>query len=67
MILDRIGEGGLEGVQGEMRSRLVGFEGMVVEEDMTSGGMTSVLIYGLEMRQMAREGSESWLLKVRDA
>lgn len=48
MILDRIGEGGLEGVQGEMRSRLVGFEGMVVEEDMTSGGMTSVLIYGLE-------------------
>lgn len=45
MMLDRVGEGGLEGVTGEMRSRLVGFEGLIVEEDLASGGIASVLIY----------------------
>jgi hypothetical protein len=45
MTLDRVGEGGLDGVKGEMRSRLVGFQGLVVEEDLTSGGISFVLIY----------------------
>jgi hypothetical protein len=45
MTLDRIGEGGLDGVCGNMRSRLVGFDGLVVEEDLASGGISSVLIY----------------------
>lgn len=45
MTLDRVGEGGLEGVTVEMKSRLVGYEGLVVEEDLASGGISSVLVY----------------------
>jgi hypothetical protein len=45
MVLDRIGEGGLDGVQGEMTGRLIGFEGLILEEDVASGAITAVTIY----------------------
>lgn len=59
MMLDRGVEGGLDGVIGLGPSRayllieidkadalgLVGFDGLVVEEDTDSGGMTSLLIF----------------------
>ena len=58
MILDRVVEGGLDGVEGMSPSRtftfsiyailitgLIGFEGMILEEDMASGGIASVLIF----------------------
>jgi hypothetical protein len=48
MLLDRIGEGGLEGVEGDMASRLVGYEGLVVEEDLASGGVAGVVVYRVE-------------------
>lgn len=35
----------MEGVTVEMKSRLVGYEGLVVEEDLASGGISSVLVY----------------------
>ena len=45
MILDRTVEGGLEGVTGVGSSRLMGFSGLIVEEDQGSGGIASVLVY----------------------
>jgi hypothetical protein len=56
MILDRVVEGGLDGVEGMSPSRmsttlailttgLVGFKGLILEEDMASGGISSVLIF----------------------
>ena len=56
MILDRVVEGGLDGVEGMSPSRmstllailttgLVGFQGLILEEDMASGGISSVLIF----------------------
>lgn len=56
MILDRVVEGGLDGVEGMSPSRtstilailmsgLIGFKGLILEEDMTSGGISSVLIF----------------------
>jgi hypothetical protein len=56
MILDRVVEGGLEGVEGMSPSRtftifailtigLIGYEGLILEEDMASGGISSVLIF----------------------
>lgn len=45
MILDRTVEGGLDGVTGVGSSRLMGFDGLIVEEDQASGGIASVLIY----------------------
>lgn len=46
MILDRSVEGGLEGVIGMGVSQLVGFDGIVVEVDEKSGGVTSVQVWG---------------------
>jgi hypothetical protein len=45
MLLDRIGEGGLDDVVGVGTSRLVGFEGVILEVDEASGGISSVLVY----------------------
>ncbi|WWC62023.1 uncharacterized protein I303_104610 [Kwoniella dejecticola CBS 10117] len=45
MILDRLVEGGLDGVSGLGTSKLVGFDGLIIEEDEKSGGICSVLIY----------------------
>jgi hypothetical protein len=56
MILDRVVEGGLDGVEGMSPSRmstllailtigLVGFKGLILEEDIASGGISSVLIF----------------------
>ena len=56
MILDRVVEGGLDGVEGMSPSRrstllailttgLVGSKGLILEEDMASGGISSVLIF----------------------
>lgn len=60
MILDRVVEGGLNGVEGMSPSRmslftnvshdrliigLVGFKGLILEEDMASGGIASVLVF----------------------
>lgn len=46
MILDRSVEGGLEGVVGMGVSQLVGFDGLIVEVDEKSGGVTSVQVWG---------------------
>ncbi|WVF71511.1 hypothetical protein IAT40_006317 [Kwoniella sp. CBS 6097] len=45
MMLDRLVEGGLDGVQGLGPSRLIGFQGLIIEEDEKSGGICSVLVY----------------------
>jgi hypothetical protein len=56
MILDRVVEGGLDGVEGMSPSRmssslailttgLIGFKGLILEEDTASGGISSVLIF----------------------
>ncbi len=45
MVLDRSVEGGLEGVVGLSRSQLVGLDGLVLEVDEGSGGITSVQIF----------------------
>ncbi|KAL7421597.1 hypothetical protein Q5752_003366 [Cryptotrichosporon argae] len=45
MVLDRTVEGGLEGVLGVGPSRLVGYKGLVVEEDQDSGAICSVLVF----------------------
>ncbi|WVQ99464.1 hypothetical protein IAU59_006599 [Kwoniella sp. CBS 9459] len=45
MMLDRLVEGGLDGVHGLGPSRLIGFEGLIIEEDEKSGGICSVLVY----------------------
>jgi hypothetical protein len=45
MILDRTGEGGMDGVIGMGQSRLVGLKGVIVEEDERAKGMCSVLVY----------------------
>ncbi|CAD6564705.1 MAG: hypothetical protein TREMPRED_000250 [Tremellales sp. Tagirdzhanova-0007] len=45
MMLDRVGEGGLDGVIGVGGSRLLGFDGLIVEEDRQSSGICSVLVY----------------------
>ncbi|ODO09809.1 hypothetical protein I350_02026 [Cryptococcus amylolentus CBS 6273] len=45
MALDRAVEGGLEGVINVGESRLVGFEGLIIEEDQASGGICSVLVW----------------------
>jgi hypothetical protein len=56
MILDRVVEGGLDGVEGMSPSRrstllailttgLVGSKGLILEEDMASGGISSVLVF----------------------
>ncbi|WWD17252.1 hypothetical protein CI109_101690 [Kwoniella shandongensis] len=45
MVLDRVVEGGLEGVIGVGPSRLLGFDGLIIEEDQTSGGICSVLVW----------------------
>lgn len=45
MLLDRLGEQGMAGVKGISPSRLVGLEGVVLEEDERCGGICSVLIY----------------------
>ncbi|WVQ72462.1 hypothetical protein IAR50_002014 [Cryptococcus sp. DSM 104548] len=45
MVLDRAVEGGLEGVMGVGESRLIGFDGLIIEEDQTSGGICSVLVW----------------------
>jgi len=56
MILDRVVEGGLDGVEGMSPSRkstllailtagLIGYQGLILEEDMASGGISSVLIF----------------------
>lgn len=44
MILDRNVEGGLDGVVGLQRSQLVGFDGLVVEVDESSGGIAAVQV-----------------------
>ncbi|OCF40325.1 hypothetical protein I317_05892 [Kwoniella heveanensis CBS 569] len=45
MMLDRLVEGGLDGVHGLGPSRLLAFEGLIIEEDEKSGGICSVLVY----------------------
>ncbi|ORY33951.1 hypothetical protein BCR39DRAFT_230785 [Naematelia encephala] len=45
MVLDRVVEGGLDGVIGVGTSRLVGFDGLIVEEDQQSGGICSILVW----------------------
>lgn len=45
MLLDRLGERGMAGVKGISPSRLVGLDGVVLEEDERCGGICSVLIY----------------------
>jgi hypothetical protein len=45
MILDRTGEAGMDGVIGLGQSRLVGFKGVIVEEDEGTKGICSVLVY----------------------
>ncbi|WVR07086.1 hypothetical protein IAU60_004125 [Kwoniella sp. DSM 27419] len=45
MVLDRLVEGGLDGVIGLGSSRLIGFEGVIIEEDEKTGGICSVLVY----------------------
>ncbi|GFZ43882.1 hypothetical protein JCM24511_01602 [Saitozyma sp. JCM 24511] len=45
MILDRTGEAGMDGVIGMGQSRLVGFKGVIVEEDEKTKGICSVLVY----------------------
>ncbi|KAK8864448.1 hypothetical protein IAR55_001697 [Kwoniella newhampshirensis] len=45
MVLDRVVEGGLEGVIGVGPSRLLGFDGLIIEEDQASGGICSVLVW----------------------
>ncbi|WWC70041.1 uncharacterized protein I206_103985 [Kwoniella pini CBS 10737] len=45
MILDRLVEGGLDGVSGLGASKLIGFNGLIIEEDEKSGGICSVLIF----------------------
>jgi hypothetical protein len=45
MILDRTGEGGMDGVIGMGQSRLVGLKGVIVEEDERTKGICSVLVY----------------------
>nr|XP_019046369.1 hypothetical protein I302_05113 [Kwoniella bestiolae CBS 10118]OCF25299.1 hypothetical protein I302_05113 [Kwoniella bestiolae CBS 10118] len=45
MILDRLVEGGLEGVSNLGPSKLVGFDGLIIEQDEKSGGICSVLVY----------------------
>lgn len=46
MELDRLGEGGLDEVQGEMTSRLLGFDGLIIEEDVATGAITAATVYG---------------------
>lgn len=45
MVLDRSVEGGLDGVVGLSRSQLVGLDGLVLEVDEGSRGITSVQIF----------------------
>jgi hypothetical protein len=45
MELDRLGEGGLDEVQGQMTSRLLGFDGLIIEEDVATGAITAVTVY----------------------
>ncbi|KAK4684206.1 hypothetical protein P7C73_g5990, partial [Tremellales sp. Uapishka_1] len=45
MILDRVVEGGLEGVVGMGCSKLIAFEGIILEVDEKSGGICSLLIW----------------------
>ncbi|KIR40578.1 hypothetical protein I313_03229 [Cryptococcus deuterogattii Ram5] len=45
MVLDRVVEGGLEGVMNVGESRLIGYDGLVIEEDQSSGGICSVLVW----------------------
>ncbi|WVQ80750.1 hypothetical protein IAT38_002855 [Cryptococcus sp. DSM 104549] len=45
MVLDRVVEGGLEGVIGVGESRLLGFDGLIIEEDQASGGICSILVW----------------------
>ncbi|WWC89272.1 uncharacterized protein L201_004193 [Kwoniella dendrophila CBS 6074] len=45
MMLDRLVEGGLDGISNLSPSKLIGFDGLIVEEDEKSGGICSVLIY----------------------
>ncbi|WOO80610.1 uncharacterized protein LOC62_03G004136 [Vanrija pseudolonga] len=45
MVLDRTVEGGLDGVVGMGSSQLVGFDGLIVEVDDRSGGISSVQVW----------------------
>jgi len=56
MILDRVVEGGLDGVEGMSPSRkstllailtigLIGYEGLILEEDTASGGIASITVF----------------------
>ncbi|WRT66421.1 uncharacterized protein IL334_003377 [Kwoniella shivajii] len=45
MMLDRLVEGGLDGVSGLSPSRLIGFDGLIIEEDVKSGGICSILVF----------------------
>ncbi|OXG40592.1 hypothetical protein C360_00364 [Cryptococcus neoformans Bt15] len=45
MVLDRVVEGGLDGVMNVGESRLIGYEGLIIEEDQSSGGISSVLVW----------------------
>ncbi|WWC94200.1 hypothetical protein V866_001040 [Kwoniella sp. B9012] len=45
MILDRLVEGGLDGISNLGQSKLIGFDGLIVEQDKKSGGICSVMIY----------------------
>jgi len=45
MVLDRAVEGGMEHVIGVGPSQLLGFDGLIIEEDQQSGGICSVLVW----------------------
>ena len=44
MVLDRSVEQGMEGVRNMSKSRLLGFDGVILEEDQASGGIVAVTV-----------------------